>query len=328
MQMLRALSVTKPRRRSLRSLQIACAATVLASTTGGCVLLNPRNWGPDPLDHPAHPLADDQAIGQVVALAKQIDDAAQMDGVDGGVSFASCNDQGDPPYQATLTMGFLIHGDPDAYFQTVADAMAVHGWNRGNVPGGHSNGTTLNRDVPGWLLAAWHQETVEQAARRIVREKAGVEIIGGVTVLDVVSDPGRDERGHTVSIVVGARIPAGATGAVPVDQIPADMPFGHSAMVHTALAKVSTGLFTDPAPTYALLGEATTMTEVMALVRACDPKASESTIGSRLRRCGMYEADPDRNRKRETGAGRPALVFTKTRSANTGGHAVAPRVRA
>jgi 8-oxo-dGTP diphosphatase len=202
------------------------------------------------------------------------------------------------------------------------DAVRVALITRDGQP--HRGETTL----PGGLLAAWHQETVEQAARRIVREKAGVEIVGGVTVLDVVSDPGRDERGHTVSIVVGARIPAGATGAVPVDQIPADMPFGHSAMVHTALAKISTGLFTDPALTYALLGEATTMTEVMALARACDPKASESTIGSRLRRCGMYEADPHRNRRRETGAGRPALVFTKTKSANTGGHAAAARVRA
>jgi 8-oxo-dGTP diphosphatase len=184
----------------------------------------------------------------------------------------------------------------------------------------HRGATTL----PGGLLAAWNQETVEQAARRVIREKVGVEVVGGVAVLDVVSDPGRDERGHTVSIVVGARIPAGTPGAVPVDEVPADMPFGHSAMVHAALAKISTGMFTDPALTYALLGEATTMTEVMALARACDPKASESTIGSRLRRCGMYEADPDRSRKRETGAGRPALVFTKTGSAS----AADARVRA
>jgi hypothetical protein len=142
-----AISAPKPRpRRRLRSLQTACAATALVFATGGCVLLNPRHWGPDPLDHPAHPLTDDQAIGQVIALAKQIDDAAQMDGVDGGVSFASCNDQGDPPYQATLTMGFLIHGDPDVYFQTVAHAMAAHGWNQGAPPDQHYFGTALNKD--------------------------------------------------------------------------------------------------------------------------------------------------------------------------------------
>lgn len=175
----------------------------------------------------------------------------------------------------------------------------------------HRGATTL----PGGLLAAWDQETVEQAARRVVREKAGTEVCSGVAILDVVSDPGRDERGHTVSIVVGVRIPAGTPGAVRVADVPDDMPFGHSKMVRTALAKINTALFTDPALTYALLGDSTTITEVMALTRACDPHASESTIGSRLRRCGMYQTDPDHSRKRETGAGRPALVFTKANTA-------------
>jgi 8-oxo-dGTP diphosphatase len=85
----------------------------------------------------------------------------------------------------------------------------------------------------------------------------------------------------------------------------------HSAMVRAALSKISAGLFADPTLTYALLGNTTAMTDVMALARACDPKASESTIGSRLRRCGMYETDRDHSRRRETGAGRPALVFTR-----------------
>lgn len=139
---------TSPRpQRLLRVLQIACAATVLASAATGCALLNPRNWGPNPLDHPAHPLTDDQAMTQVVDLAKEIDNLAQMDGVDGGFSFASCNDQGDPPYRVTLTMGFLIHGDPDAYFQTVVQAMVAHGWNQGVLPGQHYHGTTLNKDA-------------------------------------------------------------------------------------------------------------------------------------------------------------------------------------
>lgn len=202
-----------------------------------------------------------------------------------------------------------IHGtwlsvDVVALTQDV-DAARVALITRAGQP--HRGATTL----PGGLLAAWNGETVEQAARRIVREKVGVEVLGGVSVLDVVSDTGRDERGHTVSIVVGARIPAGTSGAVRVDEVAQDMPFGHSPMLRAALTKLSTGLFSDPALTYALLGEATTMTEVMALARACDPRASESTLGSRLRRCGMYEIDHNHNRKRDTGAGRPALVFTK-----------------
>ena len=175
----------------------------------------------------------------------------------------------------------------------------------------HRGATTL----PGGLLAAWDQETVEQAARRIVREKAGVDVTSGVAILDVVSDPGRDERGHTVSIVVGVRVPAETPGAVLVDELPDDMPFGHSAMVRAALSKISTRLFSDPALTYALVGDTTTMGEVMALARACDPESSGSTIGSRLRRCGMYQKASDRSHKRETGAGRPALVFTRAATA-------------
>jgi hypothetical protein len=132
--------------RTLRSLQIVCVATVLGLSTAGCALLNPLAWRTDPRDHPAHPLTDDQAIAQVVEPAKQIDNAAGLDGVSGGVSLTSCNDQGDPPYQGRVEMSFLIHGDPDAYFQTVANAMAATGWNRGDLPGQHSFGTTLNKD--------------------------------------------------------------------------------------------------------------------------------------------------------------------------------------
>lgn len=186
-----------------------------------------------------------------------------------------------------------------------SDAARVALITRAGQP--HRGATTL----PGGLLAAWNQETVEQAARRVMTEKVGVDIVGGVAILDVVSDPGRDERGHTVSIVVGARIPAETPGAVRPVRAPTKMPFGHSVMLRKALAKINTGLFTDPDLTYAMLGETTTMAEVMALARACDPKASESTIGSRLRRCGLYKSGAERSRKTDGGAGRPALVFTR-----------------
>jgi hypothetical protein len=43
-------------------------------------------------------------------------------------------------------MTFLIHGDPDAYFQTVAQTMSSHGWNQGPLPGQALHGTTLNKD--------------------------------------------------------------------------------------------------------------------------------------------------------------------------------------
>lgn len=166
----------------------------------------------------------------------------------------------------------------------------------------HRGATTL----PGGLLAAQAGETVEQAARRIVREKAGAEITSGVTVVDVVSDPARDERGHTVSIVVAARVAAGTEGAVPVTEIPDAMPFHHSAMARSALSRIGERLLTDAGTTYALLGAETTFVEVFSLLRACT-SITDTAARARLDRSPLY-ARTDRYRK-PAGAGRPALVY-------------------
>jgi hypothetical protein len=89
------------------------------------VLHKPHSAGSsNPVDDSAHPLTDDQAMAQVVELAKQIVAAADLRGVSGGFSFSSCNNQGDPPYMGKVTMSFLLHGDPDAYFQQVRAANA------------------------------------------------------------------------------------------------------------------------------------------------------------------------------------------------------------
>lgn len=84
-------------------------------------------------------------MSQVVEPAKQIVAAADLQGVDGGFSFASCNDQGDPPYQGRVTIGFLLRGEPDAYFQHIRTAMLANGWKEGAPPGQHLHGTTLNK---------------------------------------------------------------------------------------------------------------------------------------------------------------------------------------
>lgn len=107
----------------------------------------PHSAGPsNPLEDSAHPMSDEQTMAQVVEPAKQIVAAANLQGVSGAFSYASCNDQGDPPYQGTVTLSFLIHGDPDAYFQQVRATMLSHGWNDGPPPGQHYHGASLNKD--------------------------------------------------------------------------------------------------------------------------------------------------------------------------------------
>ncbi len=100
----------------------------------------------NPWDDSAHPLTDEQTMAQVVEPGKQIVAGADLQGVSGGFSFASCNDQGDPPNQGRLTIGFLLRGEPDAYFEHVTAAMIGHGWNDGAPPGQHYHGTALHKD--------------------------------------------------------------------------------------------------------------------------------------------------------------------------------------
>jgi hypothetical protein len=148
-----ATTITERRRQRSRRIVAGAAALTAALTvalTGGCERVNyqPHSSGPssNPFDDSAHPLSDDQAMAQVVEPAKQIVAAADLQSVSGGFSFASCNDQGDPPYQGTVTIHFLIQGDPDAYFEKVQNAMVSHGWNLGAPPGLTFHGTTLNKN--------------------------------------------------------------------------------------------------------------------------------------------------------------------------------------
>jgi len=143
-----AATITEPRRQRPQQL-LVLLATLMTVLLGGCALVNHETHPSGPSSNPfdsAHPLSDDQAMAQVVDPAKQIVAAADLDGVSGGFSFASCNDQGDPPYRGTATIHFLIQGDPDAYFQKIQDALVSHGWNPGAPPGQIFHGTTLNKD--------------------------------------------------------------------------------------------------------------------------------------------------------------------------------------
>lgn len=85
-------------------------------------------------------------------------------------------------------------------------------------------------------------ETVEAAARREAREETGLDV-ELLALLGVYSDPARDPRGHTVSVVYLARPAGGALNAgddaararlfAPGDEVA--LAFDHDAVVRDAI---------------------------------------------------------------------------------------------
>jgi 8-oxo-dGTP diphosphatase len=55
-------------------------------------------------------------------------------------------------------------------------------------------------------------EPVEAGCRREVREETGLEV-GDLALVGVYSNPGRDPRGHTVSVAFSTRLPVAASPA-------------------------------------------------------------------------------------------------------------------
>lgn len=101
----------------------------------------------------------------------------------------------------------------------------------------------INRKNPpyGWALPGGfidYGETAEHAAMREAREETGleIEIIG---LVGVYSDPDRDPRGHTLSVVFVAKgfgIPAPADDAVDLivvspEDLPGQIAFDHSKII-------------------------------------------------------------------------------------------------
>lgn len=123
---------------------VLTAALVLLAVAAGLVLVG---GSPESLDHPDHPITDDQARAQVVEPARQIVSIAALQGATGGFMLMSCKNEQDPPYQGTLYVDFqLPNADAIAHLRQIASAMVAHGWTEGVPPNQHPFGKTLYKD--------------------------------------------------------------------------------------------------------------------------------------------------------------------------------------
>lgn len=114
--------------------------------------------------------------------------------------------------------------------------------------------------LPGAVMNPAKGQTVAQTAVWIADERAHAQVVTGTEPhpIAVVSDPGRDERGHTVSLVTLARVhtPRDDSGVVLVragDKLPEQMPFGHARMLAGAARRAFNRLFDDVAIARALV---------------------------------------------------------------------------
>lgn len=116
-------------------LLVAALALTLAVTMGVLMLREP---GVDTGTMQGEPMTDAAAAGQVVAAAKQIVNAAQLQDVTAGYAFVSCKNANDPPYQATIYLNFrVLQSNSTKYLDGVAAAMVAHGWAVAPVMGEH-----------------------------------------------------------------------------------------------------------------------------------------------------------------------------------------------
>lgn len=106
--------------------------------------------------------------------------------------------------------------------------------------------------LPGAVMDPAKGQTVAETAAWIAAERAYADVVPGTVPfpISVVSDPQRDERGHTVSLVCLTRVRAPDTGSAAVlvragDPLPEVMPFTHSEMLAVAARRALDTVFVD-----------------------------------------------------------------------------------
>ncbi len=112
---------------------------------------------PEPSEPSLAPMSDDEARAQVVEPTKEIARQAGLQGITGGFSFESCNDQGEPPYRGVTQMNFSLPKDmePTKYLEQIATTMVASGWTDGPPPGLRPFGTVIHK---GPIMAIMSQD--------------------------------------------------------------------------------------------------------------------------------------------------------------------------
>jgi hypothetical protein len=135
------------RRPAARALH--AGALALSLVLGVAVLLaQHRDHPADVIEHPAHPITDDQAMAQVVDAGKQIIGVGGLDQPRGGYALLSCKNEDDPPYQGTVYLNFTLPSDEriGAYLETLAARLGSYGWRTGLPPNQYMFGITLTKN--------------------------------------------------------------------------------------------------------------------------------------------------------------------------------------
>ncbi len=123
--------------------------------------------------------------------------------------------------------------------------------------------------LPGVLLG---HERVDDAARRALRTKVGVEGAPVLRDVGVFDNPDRDPRGPTLSITkLAAVAPPSPAEHLTVAQRPVEeargLPFDHDAIVRRAAVALSEKLWADKDLTRSLMGESFTSRDALMVQR-------------------------------------------------------------
>ena len=160
--------------------------------------------------------------------------------------------------------------------------------------------------LPGVLLDSG--ELIEMAARRALRDKAGISDVRALLPLGTFDRPGRDPRTHAISIAWVAAVPTGGDAIWhPAGSSTLGLPFDHDAIIAAALTEARHHLWTDSAFTQALTGEEFTGPEAVALEASLTGTRPHA---SNLQRALAADPHLERVGAEHSGArGRPATVW-------------------